>query len=147
MSLAEKLISLRKQKGLTQMDLAERLDVSRQSISRWEVGISVPSTENLKVLSELYEVSLDYLLTDNIELFNKYDEHPDSSKSEQSSNAKFQRREFVLGLAIVIALVILAVIISVKLALSQEIEQSRPIEEWTRIESTEDIPYTFSIDP
>lgn len=68
MSLAEKLISLRKQKGLTQMDLAERLDVSRQSISRWEVGISVPSTENLKVLSELYEVSLDYLLTDNIEV-------------------------------------------------------------------------------
>ena len=45
MSLTEKLILLRKQKGLTQMDLAERLDVSRQAVSRWEVGSSAPSTD------------------------------------------------------------------------------------------------------
>ena len=43
MNLSEKLVSLRKQKGFTQMDLAERLDVSRQAISRWEVGAAVPS--------------------------------------------------------------------------------------------------------
>jgi len=60
MSLAEKLVSLRKQKGLTQMDLAESLEVSRQAISRWEVGTSVPGTDNLKTLSEIYGVSLDY---------------------------------------------------------------------------------------
>lgn len=62
MNLSEKLVSLRKQKGFTQMDLAERLDVSRQAISRWEVGAAVPSIDNLKVLSELYEVPVDYLL-------------------------------------------------------------------------------------
>lgn len=62
MSLAKKLVSLRKQKGLTQMDLAERLNVSRQAVSRWEVGAAIPSTDNLKILSELYGVSVDDIL-------------------------------------------------------------------------------------
>lgn len=66
MSLAEKLVFLRKQKGLTQMDLAEQLNVSRQAISRWEVGAAIPSTENLKVLGELFGVPVDYLLNDDV---------------------------------------------------------------------------------
>lgn len=65
MSLATKLVSLRKQKGLTQMKVAEILNVSRQAISRWEVGSAVPSTDNLKVLGELYGVPVDYLLDDD----------------------------------------------------------------------------------
>lgn len=64
MTLATKLVSLRKQKGLTQMELAEKLNVSRQAISRWEVGAAVPSMENLKTLGKLYAVSVDYLLND-----------------------------------------------------------------------------------
>lgn len=48
MKLEEKLISLRKEKGLSQMKLAEMMNVSRQAISRWEVGTAVPSTDNLK---------------------------------------------------------------------------------------------------
>jgi len=66
MSLATKLVVLRKKKSLTQMDLAERLNVSRQAVSRWEVGAAVPGTDNLKVLSELYGVPVDYLLNDDI---------------------------------------------------------------------------------
>lgn len=58
MSLAEKLVALRKQKGLTQMDLAEQLNVSRQAISRWEVGAAVPSIDNLRILSDIYEISV-----------------------------------------------------------------------------------------
>ena len=46
MELYEKLIHLRKQKGLSQLKLAEELGVSRQAISKWEVGTAVPSTEN-----------------------------------------------------------------------------------------------------
>ena len=65
MQLPEKLTYLRKQKGLTQSNLAEALNVSRQAISRWEVGTAVPSTDNLKVLSTLYGVPIDYLLNDN----------------------------------------------------------------------------------
>lgn len=70
MTLHTKLISLRKQKGFTQMDLAARLYFSRQAVSRWEVGVAVPGTDNLKILGELYSVSIDYLLndiSDNIE--------------------------------------------------------------------------------
>ena len=48
MKLEEKLISLRKEKGLSQMKLAEMMNVSRQAISRWEVGAAVPSTDNLE---------------------------------------------------------------------------------------------------
>ena len=65
MQLPEKLTYLRKQKGLTQSNLAEALNVSRQAISRWEVGTAVPSTDNLKVLSTLYGVPIDDLLNDN----------------------------------------------------------------------------------
>ena len=59
MKTAEKLVFLRKQKGLTQLKLAEILDVSRQAASRWEVGDALPSTENLKCLSNLYGVPFD----------------------------------------------------------------------------------------
>ncbi len=62
MELYENLARLRKEAGLSQQDLAERLDVSRQSISKWELGTALPSTENLIGLSRLYGVSLDYLV-------------------------------------------------------------------------------------
>lgn len=60
MKLAEKLVYLRKKQGLSQLKLAEMMNVSRQAISRWETGIAVPSAENLKYLGNLYNVSLDY---------------------------------------------------------------------------------------
>lgn len=53
---------LRKEKELSQADLAEILNVSRQAISRWEVGTSVPSMDNLSALSRLYNVSVDSLM-------------------------------------------------------------------------------------
>lgn len=65
MTLAEKLIYLRKKNHLSQFQLAEMMNVSRQAISRWETNASVPSSENLKYLSKLYNVSLDYLLHDD----------------------------------------------------------------------------------
>ena len=67
MKLEEKLVALRKAKGLSQLKLAEMMDVSRQAISRWETGASVPTTENLKCLSRLYDVSLDYLVNDGVD--------------------------------------------------------------------------------
>ena len=62
MELGEKLAALRKQRGLSQMDAAEALGVSRQAVSRWEVGASSPGTDNLLALSKLYGVSLDTLV-------------------------------------------------------------------------------------
>lgn len=55
MELSQKLKELRKKQGLTQLELAERLFVSRQAISGWEAGTSRPSTENLQSLSRLFD--------------------------------------------------------------------------------------------
>lgn len=65
MELNQKLIALRKKKGLSQADLAEAIKVSRQAVSRWEVGSALPTSENLKYLSQVYEVSLEYLLSED----------------------------------------------------------------------------------
>ena len=62
MTLGEKLTQARKAAGLTQADVAARLDVSRQAVSRWESRQSKPSTEKLLALGELYGVSIDQLL-------------------------------------------------------------------------------------
>lgn len=68
MTLCEKLTQARKAAGLTQADIAARLSVSRQAVSRWESGQSKPSTEKLLALGALYGVSIDQLLnTGNVE--------------------------------------------------------------------------------
>ena len=68
MALGKKLTQARKAAGLTQADVAAKLNVSRQAVSRWESGQSKPSTERLLALGELYGVSIDRLLnTGNVE--------------------------------------------------------------------------------
>lgn len=62
MNLAEKLLTLRKAKNLTQEQLAEKLDVSRQSISKWESGQAVPELEKIVAMSTVFDVTTDYLL-------------------------------------------------------------------------------------
>ena len=67
MILADKIIDLRKKNGWSQEDLAEKMDVSRQSISKWEGAQSVPDMGRIVRLSELFGVSTDYLLKDDME--------------------------------------------------------------------------------
>lgn len=62
MSLQVKIVLLRKQKGWSQEELAYQLDVSRQAVSKWESGSSIPEIDNIVQMSELFNVSLDYLL-------------------------------------------------------------------------------------
>lgn len=64
--MKEKLIDLRKKAGLSQQELAEKIDVTRQAISRWEVGSALPTMENLLALRKLYGVTLDYLVDDAV---------------------------------------------------------------------------------
>lgn len=68
MELQEKLNILRKQHKLTQMELANELEVSRQAISKWEQGTALPSTENLIRLAELYGVSVEVLTNPKLPL-------------------------------------------------------------------------------
>lgn len=64
MALPEKLYALRKKSGLSQEQLAEALNVSRQAISKWEGGSAMPESDKLLALSNYFGVSLDYLLKD-----------------------------------------------------------------------------------
>lgn len=68
MRFGEKLSFLRKQRGMTQMELAEKLDISRQAVSRWEQGTSEPSTENLVSIGKLFDVTVDALVNENVQL-------------------------------------------------------------------------------
>ena len=63
--LSEKIRELRRKGGLSQEELAEKLNVSRQAVSKWETGAAVPTTETLVQLADFFEVSLDFLLRDN----------------------------------------------------------------------------------
>ena len=66
MKLSEKIIELRKANGMTQEELASKCNVSRQSISKWESDIALPETEKLLILGELFHVSMDVLLKDEL---------------------------------------------------------------------------------
>lgn len=67
MKLRDKLILLRDKAGLSQMSLANKLGVSRQAVSRWETGDSIPTIDNLQLLAKIYDVSLDWLCSDSNE--------------------------------------------------------------------------------
>ena len=67
MILADKIIDLRKKAGWSQEELADKLGVSRQSVSKWEGAQSIPDMNKILQLSELFGVSTDYLLKDSLE--------------------------------------------------------------------------------
>ena len=68
MLIGEKLRRLRIARQLSQEQLADKLQVSRQAISKWELGESIPDTENLILLSKFYGVSIDYLLLNELNI-------------------------------------------------------------------------------
>lgn len=65
--IANRLVTLRKEKGFSQEDVAEKLGISRQAVSKWERAEASPDTDNLIALSKLYGVSLDELLSSSAE--------------------------------------------------------------------------------
>lgn len=65
MTFGEKLKVLRKRFDLSQEELAEKLNVSRQAISKWESDIGLPDTGNLKIISSMFNITIDYLLDNN----------------------------------------------------------------------------------
>ena len=67
MLLADKIINLRKKLGWSQEELAHQLQVSRQAVSKWESGMSIPDMNKIIGMSRLFGVSTDYLLIDEVE--------------------------------------------------------------------------------
>lgn len=148
MNLPEKLTYLRKQKGLTQQSLAETLNVSRQAISRWEVGTAVPSTDNLKVLGNLYAVPVDYLLDDNADDSCWNVEKQEREPTKQDGTAKIRNRKcvsvFVCGLILAAAIVII-ICFTVTQGRKQKQEQIVPIGEMDTIVEDDYPVETFCI--
>lgn len=62
MNMADRIQSLRKAKGMSQEELADKIGVSRQAVSKWESGQSTPDSEKIIIMSELFEVTTDYIL-------------------------------------------------------------------------------------
>lgn len=84
MELSKKLYQLQKKQGLSQEQLAERLNVSRQAISKWESGTATPETDKLLAISNYFQVSLDYLMKNTSEPEEK--EPASAHQSDDSNN-------------------------------------------------------------
>ena len=115
MKLADKLVYLRKKQGLSQLKLAEMMNVSRQAISRWETGIAVPSAENLKYLGNLYNVSLDYLFNNDVDEMEEKEKAPEEI-AEISNNGKKHSKKRKTKWVIILCFVLLAVAIYIFLS-------------------------------
>ncbi len=85
MTLAEKILHLRTQQGLSQLELAERLGVSRQSVSKWETGQSVPDLDKLIKLADLFGITVDELVREG--------ERPQPPQPEPQGNQVVYVRE------------------------------------------------------
>lgn len=131
MQLYEKLAWLRREKGLSQLAAAERLKVSRQAISRWEVGSAVPTTDNLKYLSELYEVPVDVLLDDRQDVRIWWENRQSAQAELEDSMAEHRPRRGAVPkkwVAAILALIlaIIGVGITVGAASDVEVEEVTP---------------------
>ena len=77
MNLSEKIMMLRKKEGWSQEELANHLQISRQAVSKWESGQSMPDTDKIIQLSQLFQVTTDYLLLDQENEGNYNWDHPE----------------------------------------------------------------------
>ena len=109
MKLSDKLIALRKENGWSQEDFAEKLDVSRQAISRWENGTALPDAQNILQISKLFHVTADYLLNDD------YNEEVNISEAEISAeetkpSVRKNKHLHLLSICLIILLSVCAII-------------------------------------
>ena len=114
MSFGEKLQQLRKEKGLSQEDLAHQLNVSRQAVSKWESQNGYPEIEKMILISDLFQVSLDYLMKED------YEEHENETISSfrlmTQQNIKDYlhfKKSFALGISCSVLLMIIGLFIAV----------------------------------
>ena len=113
--LKENIKSLRKSKGLSQEELAIKLNVVRQTISKWEQGLSVPDAEMLIKISEVFDTPVSTLLGENISESKVDDIKAISEKLEiinlQLSQRKNERRKIIHWLLISLCVIIVGIFI------------------------------------
>ena len=117
MELNEKIYDLRKKMGLSQEELAGRLNVSRQTVSKWELGDSVPDVDKVVAMAELFDISLDELVLDKKPDERKTDDNGGSKHYEITEEIKQKlltdtnkkRAKKILKIALIVAGVIIAI--------------------------------------
>ncbi len=112
--ISEKIYMLRKKNNLSQEELAEKIGVSRQAISKWESGTSLPEIEKLISLSEYFNVSIDYLVKEQAE-DEQMEEKPKSADEIKPQNRATARRIGLVICVVGIACLILWGVVSVVL--------------------------------
>jgi len=100
-NFSEKLLTLRKEKGLSQEQLAELLNVSRQAVSKWESGQTYPEIDKVIILSELFEITLDDLLKNkNTECVANIDVESDKEDDDDDVETSLMVGGFIIGISI-----------------------------------------------
>ena len=126
MSLAEKMIELRKQNGLSQQDLADRLGVSRQAISRWETGAVQPLADSVKSLAQVFQVSTDYLLNDDLDTPTPPPTAQPAPPQEKPKSAR-KHRKWLLALAALAAAAVLVLVTAMGTAYYLQWKERQPV--------------------
>lgn len=120
--IGERLAELRTKQNMTQEEFAEYMEVSRQAVSKWELDKSLPDVGKLLKMSELFQVSIDYLLKGTEVADNEIqkieeakDEAPKPDEEEQNKDRKKSKKRIVISLALtgVLLLAVLALLIGV----------------------------------
>ena len=134
MILGEKILALRKRMNWSQEELAEKLDISRQSVSKWEVGATIPDLDKILKMSDIFGVSTDYLLKDEIEetgLSGGRDIPDGRTVSVEEANEFMRLSQEVSGkIALAVSLFILSPVILLQLFALTEGEKVWILEDW-----------------
>lgn len=115
MNIGERIYELRKAKGLSQEELAEKLGVSRQSVSKWETGAATPDTDKALAMSRIFDVTTDFLLTGQ---YNPANSHTgkvtysqtsatESEAAKMKSNKKELKKTIITIIAVILAIAII----------------------------------------
>ena len=111
MKFNEKLIELRKKQGLSQEELGYKLNVTRQTVSKWELGQTTPEMDKLVELSKLFNISIDELINgpiiqNNSNLLNEEQSRPIKEKKGS--------REKIIKVILVVSLIVVLILIAIK---------------------------------
>lgn len=127
MSFAKKMIELRKQQDLSQQDLADRLGVSRQAISRWETGAVQPLADSVKSLAQVFQVSTDYLLNDDLDDPTPPPTAQPAPTPQEEPTPTRKHRKWLLALAALAAAAVLALVTAAGTAYYLQWKERQPV--------------------
>ena len=124
MKFNERLLDLRKKNGWSQEELGYKLDVSRQTISKWESGQTTPELEKLRNLAKIFEISVDELISEEELIKEEINvEKEDKKSQDKKSSNLFKYIKRILGLIIFSILIIYIIIVCRRIAIIRNVEK------------------------